>query len=79
MGHYSTYTIFPGSSDPFYIVSYYIKWVTTSWTHSTSASVLHIESLVSRPLFTHSYIPVTGTAPMSILYGAAYSKLVTSV
>ena len=23
----------PGSSDPFYIVSYYIKWVTTSWTH----------------------------------------------
>ena len=25
-----------GSSDPFYIVSYYIKWVTTSWTHSIS-------------------------------------------
>ena len=24
----------PGSSDPFYVVSYYIKWVTTSWTHS---------------------------------------------
>ena len=23
-----------GSSDPFYIVSYYIKWVTTYWTHS---------------------------------------------
>ena len=22
----------PGSSDPFYIVIYYIKWVTTSWT-----------------------------------------------
>ena len=28
-------TICSGSSDPFYIVSYYIKWVTTSWTHST--------------------------------------------
>ena len=28
-------TICQGSSDPFYIVSYYIKWVTTSWTHST--------------------------------------------
>ena len=28
------YTVFPGSSDPFYIVSYYIKWVTTSWTYS---------------------------------------------
>jgi len=30
-------TICPRSSDPFYIVSYYIKWVTTSWTHSTMA------------------------------------------
>ena len=28
------YTICPKSSDPFYIVTYYIKWVTTSWTHS---------------------------------------------
>ena len=28
------YTICPRSSDPFYIVSYYIKWVTTSWTYS---------------------------------------------
>ena len=27
-------TVCPGSSDPFYILSYYIKWVTTSWTHS---------------------------------------------
>ena len=25
----------PKRSDPFYVVSYYIKWVTTSWTHST--------------------------------------------
>ena len=31
----SSYTVCPGSSDPFYIVSYYIKRVTTSWTHST--------------------------------------------
>ena len=23
----------PRSSDPFYIVTYYIKWVTTSWTY----------------------------------------------
>ena len=28
------YTVCPGSSDPFYIISYYIKWVTTFWTHS---------------------------------------------
>ena len=24
------------SSYPFYIVTYYIKWVTTSWTHSNN-------------------------------------------
>ena len=29
------YTICPGISDSFYIVSYYIRWVTTSWPHST--------------------------------------------
>ena len=29
-----TFTVCPGSSDPFYIVTYYMKWVTTSWTHS---------------------------------------------
>ena len=28
-------TICPISSDPFYIVTYYIVWVNTSWTHST--------------------------------------------
>ena len=28
------FTVCPRSSDPFYVVSYYIKWVTTSWTHS---------------------------------------------
>ena len=26
-------TIYPRSSDPFYIVTYYMKWVSTSWTH----------------------------------------------
>ena len=31
-------TICPRSSYPFYIVSYYIKWVTTSWTHSTGSA-----------------------------------------
>ena len=30
----SSLTICPGSSYPFYMVSYYIKWVTTSSTHS---------------------------------------------
>ena len=27
-------TVCPGSSDPFYIVTYYMKWVATSWTYS---------------------------------------------
>ena len=28
------YTVWPRSSDPFYIVNYYIKWITTPWTDS---------------------------------------------
>ena len=28
-------TVFPRSSDLFYIVTCYIKWVTTSWTDGT--------------------------------------------
>ena len=31
----TTITVCPRRSDPFYIVSYYIKCVTTSWTYST--------------------------------------------
>ena len=30
------HTVCPGSSDPFDIVSYNIKWVTTSWTYSNT-------------------------------------------
>ena len=33
--NYTECTVCPGSSDPFYIVSYYIKRVITSWTFST--------------------------------------------
>ena len=32
-------TVCPGSSDPFYIVSYFIKRVTTSGTYSTIKSI----------------------------------------
>ena len=34
-------TLCPRSCDPFYIVSYYIKWVTTSWAYSIILSKLH--------------------------------------
>ena len=40
------YTVCPGGSDPFYIVAYYIKWVPTSWTYSTSGLMLYFETLV---------------------------------
>ena len=30
----------PRSSDPFYIVAYYIKWVTTSWTRSIYTKII---------------------------------------
>ena len=30
-------TVCPRSGDPFYVVTYYIKWVTTSWTDGTIA------------------------------------------
>ena len=30
---FEIYCVCPRSSDPFYIESYYIKWVTTSWTY----------------------------------------------
>ena len=33
---YCVGAVCPKSSDPLYIVIYYIEWVTTSWTHSSS-------------------------------------------
>ena len=29
-------TVCPRSSAPFYVITYYIKWVTTSWTYSNN-------------------------------------------
>ena len=44
LSFYSTACLFADniclrSSDLFYVVTYYIKWVTTSWTHSTSYDI----------------------------------------
>ena len=51
------YTVCPRSSDPFYIVGYYIKWVTTSWTYSTACplhcvkfSYTHVKILVKKDI-----------------------------
>ena len=32
------FTVCPRSSALFYVVTYYMKWVTTFWTHSTAAT-----------------------------------------
>ena len=32
------YTVCPGSSDPFYILTYYIKWIPTSWTDGINST-----------------------------------------
>ena len=39
-GIISNDTVYPGSSSPIYIMSYYIKWVTTSWTCGILYSML---------------------------------------
>ena len=42
--NYENYTVCPGGSDPLYVVTYYIKWVTTSWTHSISYKKMYIKN-----------------------------------
>ena len=37
---HGVYTVCPGRSDPFCIVTYYIEWVTTSWTYSISKIII---------------------------------------
>ena len=34
-------TVCPWSSDPFNVVTYFIKWVTTSWTYSITFNTFH--------------------------------------
>ena len=55
------YTICPRSSAPFYIVSYYIKWVTTSWTHSIylkqEKKVYKID-IVNFPTFLRGWVTI---------------------
>ena len=35
-------TVCPRSGDPFYIITYYIKWVTASWTYSKIRHVIFV-------------------------------------
>ena len=45
---FNPYTVCPRSSDPFYIVIYYVKWVTTSWTYSIQPEVCRKSSINSQ-------------------------------
>ena len=40
------YTVCPGSSDPFYVVTYYIKWVTSSWTQGIKNHYFRLKSRI---------------------------------
>ena len=51
---FSPATICPGSSDPFYIVTYYIKFITTSWTQSINKLYIQIQSYPAQK--TNSYV-----------------------
>ena len=44
-------TVCPGSSDPFYIVSYYTKWVTNSWKYSMKSILLTFLTIQSHPKY----------------------------
>ena len=51
------YTVCPRSSDPLYVVTYYIKRVTTSWTYSTY--ILHKCTKLYLSNFLRAMIPLS--------------------
>ena len=59
-------TVCPRSSGPFYVVTYNIKWVTTSWTHSTThTTVSTVCPRSSNPFQIVSYIKLSTVCPGS--------------
>ena len=50
---FALHTVCPRSSDPLYIIGYYIKWVTTSWTHST-IDIYQPDLMCSRAQIEHT-------------------------
>ena len=58
-------TVCPGSSDQFYVVTYYIKRVTTSWTYSMIL-LLSVYSLLDKVLVAPCILGPLAPAPTSI-------------
>ena len=54
--HIPVSTVCPGSSDPFHIVSYYIQWVTTSWTYSTN----NLKGMINEKLYSQGNFITNG-------------------
>ena len=67
------YTIWPWSSDPSYIVIYYIKWVSTSRTHSNTSSWYQVLSPLSTGLFTKA-IAQSGAPFSTYIHGVDKGK-----
>ena len=63
--HGNIYTICPGRCDPFYIVSYNIKWITTSWTPSIRSWYKKLDK-ISEILFNQEYKLSHYIIPISI-------------
>ena len=47
-------TVCPRSSDPFYLVSFYIKWVTTSWTYSIGSGLDYAIGCPNESIFSEA-------------------------
>ena len=55
-------TVCPRSSHPFHIVSYYMKWVTTSWTYSIYKQGHSVykpaQNLLTKNIQKKKYVPL---------------------
>ena len=55
-------TVYPRSSDPFYILTYYIKWLPTSWTDDIILEIFRIFTWNGRSMwFVRLFLPVCNT------------------
>ena len=67
----------PRISDPFYIVTYYIKWVTTSWTHSMYSFSCRVHVIDAEPFMRNHIIEYRGSGKHKIhhLFGTKRNKM----
>ena len=49
-------TVCPGSSDPFFVVTYYIKWFTTSWTDGINSFMRNVSLIDQKNIHINVYM-----------------------